>query len=160
MDYTEKFKNSLKKLKLDGRYRFFNEIERKVGTHPIAFWNNNSSKSKIIVWCSNDYLGMSQNQLVTNSMIKAVENMGTGSGGTRNISGNSSAIVNLEKELANLHSKEKGIVFSGMSPDRHLMEFMELPSNKFHVATQAHPEFKSRFGKPAPLFFGFVKSMI
>jgi len=112
LDYTEKFKSSLNKLKIDGRYRFFNEIERKTGKHPLAFWNNNSSKSEVIVWCSNDYLGMSQNQLVTNSMIKAVENMGTGSGGTRNISGNSSAIVNLEKELANLHSKEKGIVFS------------------------------------------------
>ena len=112
LDYTEKFKSSLNKLKIDGRYRFFNEIERKAGKHPLAFWNNNSSKSEVIVWCSNDYLGMSQNQLVTNSMIKAVENMGTGSGGTRNISGNSSAIVNLEKELANLHSKEKGIVFS------------------------------------------------
>ena len=112
MDYTEKFKNSLIKLKFEGRYRFFNEIERKAGGHPIAFLNNNSSKSEIIVWCSNDYLGMSENKLVTNSMIKAVEKMGTGSGGTRNISGNSSAIVNLEKELANLHSKEKGIVFS------------------------------------------------
>ena len=99
MNYTEKFKNSLNKLKLDGRYRFFNEIERKAGKHPIALWSNNSSKSEIIVWCSNDYLGMSQNQLVTNSMIKAVENMGTGSGGTRNISGNSSAIVNLEKVM-------------------------------------------------------------
>jgi CTP synthase len=60
-----------------------------------------------------------------------------------------------------IHLLEKsGLVFSGVSPDRTLMEFMELPNNKFHIATQAHPEFKSRFGKPAPLFFGFVKSMI
>jgi CTP synthase len=56
--------------------------------------------------------------------------------------------------------EEKGLVFSGVSPDRKLMEFMELPINKFHVATQAHPEFTSRFGKPNPLFDGFVKSML
>jgi len=56
--------------------------------------------------------------------------------------------------------EEKGLIFSGVSPDRKLMEFLELKDKKFFVATQAHPEFKSRFGKPAPLFFGFVKSLI
>jgi CTP synthase len=56
--------------------------------------------------------------------------------------------------------EEKGIVFSGASPDRKLMEFLELPKHKFFVATQAHPEFTSRFGKPNPLFYGFVKSLI
>ena len=56
--------------------------------------------------------------------------------------------------------ESKGLVFSGISPDRKLMEFMELPKNKFHIATQSHPEFGSRFGKPAPLFYGFIKSML
>ena len=56
--------------------------------------------------------------------------------------------------------ESKGLVFSGVSPDRKLMEFMELPKNKFHIATQSHPEFNSRFGKPSPLFYGFVKSML
>jgi len=56
--------------------------------------------------------------------------------------------------------EEKGLVFSGFSPNRKLMEFLELPSNKFFCATQSHPEFKSRFGKPAPLFYGFIKSMV
>jgi len=56
--------------------------------------------------------------------------------------------------------EEKGLIFSGVSPDRKLMEFLELKDKKFFVATQAHPEFKSRFGKPAPLFYGFVKSLI
>ncbi|MDC0457525.1 5-aminolevulinate synthase [Alphaproteobacteria bacterium] len=112
MNYSDKFQNSINKLKFEGRYRVFNETKRKVGFHPLAIWNNNSITSDIIVWCSNDYLGMSQNKYVTNSMINSVKEMGTGSGGTRNISGNSSAIVELERELASLHQKEKAIVFS------------------------------------------------
>ena len=56
--------------------------------------------------------------------------------------------------------EQKGLVFSGCSPDRKLMEFMELPDHKYFVATQAHPEFKSRFGKPAPLFYGFVNALL
>ena len=112
MNYSEKFTASINKLKFEGRYRHFNVIERHAGLHPIASWEVNYKKSDIIVWCSNDYLGMSQNDLIVNSMIDAVKNMGTSSGGTRNISGNSSAIVNLEKELAVLHGKEEALVFS------------------------------------------------
>jgi 5-aminolevulinate synthase len=112
LNYSDKFEKSINKLKIEGRYRVFNETKRKVGTHPLAVWNNNTNKSDIIVWCSNDYLGMSQKKQITNSMINAVKEMGTGSGGTRNISGNSSAIVELERELATLHQKEKAIVFS------------------------------------------------
>ena len=112
MVYSEKFENSINKLKYEGRYRVFNETQRKVGFHPFAIWNNNKAKSDIIVWCSNDYLGMSQNKKITDTMINAVKEMGTGSGGTRNISGNSSAIVELERELASLHEKEKAVVFS------------------------------------------------
>jgi len=112
LNYSEKFKSSINKLKFEGRYRHFNEIERHAGLHPNASWKVDANTSNITVWCSNDYLGMSQNNLIINSMVDAVKNMGTGSGGTRNISGNSSAIVNLEKELAILHNKKKSIVFS------------------------------------------------
>ena len=111
LDYSEKFQKSLNKLKSEGRYRFFNEIERQTGSHPVATWNHDSNKSNIIVWCSNDYLGMSQNNLVIESMRDAIKVMGTGSGGTRNISGNSAAIIELETELAKLHNKEKALVF-------------------------------------------------
>ena len=97
MNYSEKFKMSINKLKLEGRYRHFNEIERHAGLHPKASWRVNNKKTDIIVWCSNDYLGMSQNNLIINSMIDAVKNMGTSSRGTRNISGNRSKIVNFEK---------------------------------------------------------------
>ena len=112
MNYSNIFKSYINKLKIEGRYRHFNEIERKVGKHPNASWISKSKKNDVIIWCSNDYLGMSQNELVMNSMIESVKKMGTGSGGTRNISGNSSAILNLENELADLHSKEKAVVFS------------------------------------------------
>ena len=61
------------KLKIEGRYRYFNEIERKAGEHPNASWILDSKKNDVIVWCSNDYLGMSQNKLVINSMIDAVK---------------------------------------------------------------------------------------
>ena len=102
LNYLNKFENSINKLKAEGRYRVFNETQRKVGLHPLAIWNNNKIKSDITVWCSNDYLGMSQNIHITNTMIDAVREMGTGSGGTRNISGNSSSIVELELSLIHI----------------------------------------------------------
>ena len=114
MQYSDKLNNSINKLKVEGRYRFFNQVQRCAGKHPKALWkNSNTSDMKdIIVWCSNDYLGMSQNKSVINKMINSIKIMGIGSGGTRNISGNSVEIVNLEKEIATLHQKEKAIVFT------------------------------------------------
>ena len=115
MPYLEKFENSLNKLKTEGRYRLFNQIQRCAGMHPKALWKKNpheSSLEDVIVWCSNDYLGMSQNDLIINKMIESLKSSGIGSGGTRNISGNSVEIVNLENEIANFHHKEKAIVFS------------------------------------------------
>ena len=112
LNYSDIFKSSIDKLKIAGQYRHFNEIERKAGEHPNASWVTGSNKNDVIVWCSNDYLGMSENKLVINTMIDSIKKLGTGSGGTRNISGNSSSIVHLENELADLHSKEKAVVFS------------------------------------------------
>ncbi len=114
MQYSDKFNNSINKLKVEGRYRFFNQVQRCAGKHPKALWkkSNTSDMEDIIVWCSNDYLGMSQNKSVINKMINSIKIMGIGSGGTRNISGNSVEIVNLEKEIATLHQKEKAIVFT------------------------------------------------
>jgi len=114
LQYSDKFNNSINKLKVEGRYRFFNQVQRCVGKHPKALWkkSNTSDMKDITVWCSNDYLGMSQNKSVINKMINSIKIMGIGSGGTRNISGNSVEIVNLEKEIATLHQKEKAIVFT------------------------------------------------
>jgi len=114
LQYSDKFNNSINKLKIEGRYRFFNQVQRCAGKHPKALWkkSNTSDMKDIIVWCSNDYLGMSQNTLVIDKMVNSIKNMGIGSGGTRNISGNSIEIVNLEKKIATLHQKEKAIVFT------------------------------------------------
>ncbi|MCS7105894.1 MAG: CTP synthase (glutamine hydrolyzing) [Candidatus Aenigmarchaeota archaeon] len=56
--------------------------------------------------------------------------------------------------------QKNGLVFSGISPDGRLVEFIELPNHKYFVATQAHPEFKSRPLKPAPLFDGLIKACL
>ena len=115
LQYNEKLQSSLNNLKLEGLYRYFNQIQRCTGMHPKAFWkknNNSPNMSKIIVWCSNDYLGMSQNKSTISAMIESINKLGTGSGGTRNISGNSVEIINLENEIASLHNKQKSLIFS------------------------------------------------
>jgi 5-aminolevulinate synthase len=103
------FKQKIETLKLENRYREFVDISRICGEFPYAI--NNRNGKKIIVWCSNDYLGMGQNQLAINAAIKAIKSYGVGSGGTRNISGTNKNLVELEKEIASLHGKESALVF-------------------------------------------------
>ena len=112
MNYSDIFKSSINKLKIEGRYRYFNEIEREVGKHPNALWISDSKKNDIIMWCSNDYLGMSKNALSIKRAKECLDNYGIGSGGTRNISGTHSPLVKLEDDLANLHCKQKALVFT------------------------------------------------
>ncbi|MDJ1304690.1 MAG: 5-aminolevulinate synthase [Candidatus Midichloria sp.] len=94
----------------EGRYRVFTEIEYKVGQAPYAY--SKKLDKQIIVFCSNDYLGMSQHPVVIDTTIEVTKKCGVGAGGTRNISGTSLYIVELEAELANLHDKEAGLVFT------------------------------------------------
>lgn len=110
LNYDKFFKDAVDKIKSEGRYRSFLNISREVGNFPYAINHNNSNR--IVLWCSNDYLGMGQHKDVINAMVNTSKQMGTGSGGTRNISGNNSAIVELENELASLHNKEKSLVFT------------------------------------------------
>ena len=86
-DYKKIFRESLDKLKNDGNYRIFADLEKIAGNFPQALNYKDNSVSEVTVWCSNDYLGMSQNDIVIESMIEAVKKVGAGSGGTRNISG-------------------------------------------------------------------------
>jgi 5-aminolevulinate synthase len=104
------FQNSLADLKADGRYRTFLELERRAGAFPLADCPGRSDP--VVVWCSNDYLGMGQHPVVLAAMHEAVDRVGTGAGGTRNISGNTRDHVLLERELANLHGKEAALVFA------------------------------------------------
>ncbi|MBN9543125.1 MAG: 5-aminolevulinate synthase [Alphaproteobacteria bacterium] len=110
INYDQFFKEAVDKIKAEGRYRSFLNLSREVGNFPFA--TNHNTNQKIILWCSNDYLGMGQHKDVIEAMVKTTKEMGTGSGGTRNISGNNSAIVELEAELASLHHKERALVFT------------------------------------------------
>ena len=113
MNYEEHIEAAINRLHEEGRYRTFIDIERERGNFPYAAWKSpNGDLDKITVWCGNDYLGMGQNNLVLEAMNEALDEAGAGSGGTRNISGTTVYHKELEKELADLHSKESSLLFT------------------------------------------------
>ena len=112
MNYDDLFTLQLNQLKDDGNYRVFADLERYKGQFPKARNYKGDSVSDVIVWCSNDYLGMGQNAKVIEAMKNAIDECGAGSGGTRNISGTNHYHVLLEAELADLHSKEAALLFT------------------------------------------------
>ena len=113
-NYENHFKRIIDQIKDEGRYRVFIDILRKSQNFPNASWfeEGKSIQEDITVWCSNDYLGMGQNQKVLDAMSNALEKCGAGSGGTRNISGTTHYHVELEKELADLHGKDSALLFT------------------------------------------------
>jgi 5-aminolevulinate synthase len=112
MNYEDFFAAALDKLHQERRYRTFADLERVVGRFPYAIWHSSSGPREIVMWCSNDYLAMSQHPKVVSAMVDAAQRMGTGAGGTRNIAGTSHPLVELEQELADLHRKEAALVFT------------------------------------------------
>ncbi|MDF1620055.1 5-aminolevulinate synthase [Pseudothioclava nitratireducens] len=113
MDYNLALDQALQRLHDEGRYRTFIDIEREKGAFPKAVWNKpDGSKQDITVWCGNDYLGMGQHPAVLEAMHTALDAVGAGSGGTRNISGTTAYHKRLEAEIADLHGKEAALVFS------------------------------------------------
>ena len=113
MDYQRIFADAIERLHAEGRYRVFIDILRNKGSFPNArcFAGHNGPKP-ITVWCSNDYLAMGQHPKVIAAMEEALHDVGAGSGGTRNISGNSHYHIELEAELADLHGKEAALLFT------------------------------------------------
>lgn len=112
-NYDATFKAARAALKAEKRYRVFTEIERDCSRFPVARWHGPNGLSRdVVVWCSNDYLGMGRHPEVVSAMTDTAGRSGVGAGGTRNISGNSHAVIELERELAALHGKEAALVFS------------------------------------------------
>ena len=112
-NYSNEFKASVDAVRAEGRYRVFRDVRRSCGNFPKATWfKEDETEQDIIIWCSNDYMGMGQNACVIQAVKQAVDHAGTGSGGTRNISGTTHYHVQLEKELAELHHKERALVMT------------------------------------------------
>jgi 5-aminolevulinate synthase len=113
MDYRTSFKAAVDRVRSEDRYRVFAELRRRRGEFPHAEWRApDGSVRNVIVWCSNDYLGMGQSDLVLDAMHAALDQAGAGAGGTRNIAGTTWYHTDLERELASLHGKEAGLLFT------------------------------------------------
>ncbi len=112
-DYKSAFQAAVQRVRDEGRYRVFADLKRQCGSFPHATWTTSDGEERpVVVWCSNDYLGQGQNPIVIQAMQEAIARVGSGSGGTRNISGTTHYHVELERELADLHGKSASLLFT------------------------------------------------
>ena len=112
-NYQDAFKSAVSRVRAEGRYRVFANLRRYKGEFPRARWRTDEGDVRdVTVWCSNDYLGMGQRACVTETMKQAIDDVGAGAGGTRNISGTTNYHVELERSLADLHDKDAALLFT------------------------------------------------
>src|ERR1700688_3079762 len=112
MDYNVFFDRALGQLHDERRYRVFADLERLAGRFPHAIWHSPEGPRDVVIWCSNDYLGMAQHPKVVGAMVETAARMGTGAGGTRNIAGTNHPLIELKRELADLPGKRASLVFT------------------------------------------------
>src|ERR1700760_1975141 len=137
--YKSHFEEAVQAIRQEGRYRVFADLKRIRGRFPQAIWTGPQGEQEVTVWCSNDYLGQGQNPVVLEAMHKAIDEAGSGSGGTPNISGTPHSHVELKHELADLHGKEAALLFtSGYVSNEATLETLQRILPGLIVFSDAH----------------------